>query len=1246
MNKKLLLKLLLVLFFTLPASAQLPAFTLTVTPTPETCPGNGALAFAVNGTNPSASIAYTVYQLPNTTTPISIGASNTLLGLTAGNYQVVATQSLGAQSNTSSATVTIADNYNDLVYVLVQKHVWCPNDGRITVNVTSGTAVSYEITSGPATFPAQTSNVFNGLAPGTYVVRVYDPCGEAVVVTVQLLESQTQVNITPAQLDNVELPDCDHFEVRHTYYTTAGHEIFWPLTFEYTVYPPGGGTPQVVTSIYPTGSNIIPNQTSDILPFYYDQEFQYDLKVTDVCGNVYEMNDIIVNKKLLFSTYIENENCEAVHFDILPGFYVGPYTLTFVSAPAGFIPSNFNSSFPTFTDNALFGGQGNPVPYGNYSVQIDDACGHSVIQDFEVVEPDLVPIVAVLNGGCGGSIRIEIPLRDIVSVTLTAAPVEYTPTLPLDVNAYIDAEGVFFFNFLPYGTYILTVTDSCGDIYIVERDIDNIVILPDPIVVQRPGCDIGFGSVSFVESILDAYFTGVVITSAPASFGQTLPYDVSANLAGGVFYMNSFPEGDYVFELTNNCNRVRVFPISIQGHQFAVNDVNIIPHCGAFDIDLHHTSNGNHLQSFWLQKWNPVTNTWGHPLTGVPYVDGNQPGNTNSIYLNNNQLNISYGYTGQFRVIKIFFGISNGSSFLNRCLSVLKEFTFDDAPVITGAFSSVCTGGLAEVIIEAEGVPPLTYSIIEKNGQPFVVNNGQSGVFSGLEPGIYTFRVTDVCGNIRNIQYDINALDPISIMADGFCEGEDSTLSVQNFPFLTYEWWAAGSPANIISTTNVLDFPAFTSSQAGTYFVRITSNNPSSCANQILEYTIVANAVPNAGNDNVIAVCEGTPSINLETLLGNPHDTGGIWNDINNSGALTGSVVNLQSLAAGIYEFSYEVSGACNATDAAIIRLEVKQLPNAPVIAPVAPVCAGSPLQLMADEVAGVEYHWTGPNGFVSSDHNPLIISVDENSAGIYMLKFTIAECESAVSTVIVSVSPVPQFTVEGTTTFCEGQSSVLSVVPGNFDNNDASYQWYHGTELLPGVNGSEAEVFEPGLYEVSVTAGGCVSAFEIEVTNTDPLAIELASGCSNGRFVLEMVSDAGTGAVVTWTGPSGYLHTGTTADVTGRPPGEYFVSVSTPDGCGASGSIVVDGTFCGVPRGVSPNNDGLNDAFDLTFLGVREIMIFNRYGQKVYSKKDYKDEWHGQSEIGELPTGTYYYRLALPEGKTLTGWVYLQREN
>ena len=83
------------LFVSQICNAQLSSFTLNLSKVDESCTSNGVLNFNVSGTSSGAIITYTVYKLPNVTTPITTTNNNTLTNITAGTYRVIATQNLG-----------------------------------------------------------------------------------------------------------------------------------------------------------------------------------------------------------------------------------------------------------------------------------------------------------------------------------------------------------------------------------------------------------------------------------------------------------------------------------------------------------------------------------------------------------------------------------------------------------------------------------------------------------------------------------------------------------------------------------------------------------------------------------------------------------------------------------------------------------------------------------------------------------------------------------------------------------------------------------------------------------------------------------------------------------------------------------------------------------------------------------------------------------------------------------------------
>lgn len=93
----------------------------------------------------------------------------------------------------------------------------------------------------------------------------------------------------------------------------------------------------------------------------------------------------------------------------------------------------------------------------------------------------------------------------------------------------------------------------------------------------------------------------------------------------------------------------------------------------------------------------------------------------------------------------------------------------------------------------------------------------------------------------------------------------------------------------------------------------------------------------------------------------------------------------------------------------------------------------------------------------------------------------------------------------------------------------------------------------------------------------------------------------------------------------------------------------------CKISQGISPNQDGRNDKFDLSCLddrtGITVLEIFDRNGREVYSKTNYRDEFVGQNESGDdLVTGNYFYVITFqtedPEyGTRYEGSLYINVE-
>ena len=89
-------------------------------------------------------------------------------------------------------------------------------------------------------------------------------------------------------------------------------------------------------------------------------------------------------------------------------------------------------------------------------------------------------------------------------------------------------------------------------------------------------------------------------------------------------------------------------------------------------------------------------------------------------------------------------------------------------------------------------------------------------------------------------------------------------------------------------------------------------------------------------------------------------------------------------------------------------------------------------------------------------------------------------------------------------------------------------------------------------------------------------------------------------------------------------------------------------------PKIFTPNNDGFNDRFYIEGLEIypeNTIIIFNRWGNKVFEASPYNNDWDGTANFGikfngkELPEGTYFFILKTGnDEKDIKAYIYLKR--
>jgi gliding motility-associated-like protein len=194
--------------------------------------------------------------------------------------------------------------------------------------------------------------------------------------------------------------------------------------------------------------------------------------------------------------------------------------------------------------------------------------------------------------------------------------------------------------------------------------------------------------------------------------------------------------------------------------------------------------------------------------------------------------------------------------------------------------------------------------------------------------------------------------------------------------------------------------------------------------------------------------------------------------------------------------------------------------------------------------------------------------------------------------------------------------------------------------------------------YTFTPNAGQCANTENLVVSVQNTIDFEITGSCVSNNFVLEVTPLNNTFDINTanfnWltSNQQSVGNDSNTFNVTQylnstaiveELPITFSVTVTPANGCPRNEPYEVQKIVCTIQKGISVNNDGANEFFDLSSLNVNILNIYNRYGTKVYSKGQYKNEWIGQSNNGDiLPDGTYFYEIEFNNGDAAkTGWIY-----
>jgi gliding motility-associated-like protein len=529
---------------------------------------------------------------------------------------------------------------------------------------------------------------------------------------------------------------------------------------------------------------------------------------------------------------------------------------------------------------------------------------------------------------------------------------------------------------------------------------------------------------------------------------------------------------------------------------------------------------------------------------------------------------------------------------------------------------------------------------------------------------------------------------PVAVNQGPYCSDTDVVLlSVTNTsatPNATYTWFDTnGEPVG--SAGPMLNFPLSDPTQFGDgnveFYVVATLSGCSSSASvptQVVLNTIPAN-LPDAGAD--MTVCQGA-QIQLGATA--PSVGTGLWSQVSGdpAGVVLANPNVSNSTVSGLtggntYAFQWTLSnGACEnyASDTVQVMVMAEEVANAgePFTA-----CFTSISNLAAATPSMGTGLWTQPAAQASLGVAILDPSVPTTTitglvpGNSYVFTWTVTTgCGSSTDAVLVTVSDEDAFAgTDFTVCGVEGLAD-MSATPAQSgvgiwtspDNPDLSITTPGDPQttvlnLVPGQNLLVWEINGGSCGEYSVDTV-LVEYLVLEATD-DQVAVPFA-----GQTTFDVTTNDVTGdayEIFIFEPPlHGDLSVGTDGQLTyvadlpyvGADQAVYELCRENCECITATIFLQVGSDAkCVVPTIITPNQDGINDAFivpclsDRTVFPNSEVGIFNQWGDEVFRAKPYRNDWEGTYEGEDLPAGTYFYVVDLGNGdEPMAGYLIIQR--
>jgi gliding motility-associated-like protein len=521
------------------------------------------------------------------------------------------------------------------------------------------------------------------------------------------------------------------------------------------------------------------------------------------------------------------------------------------------------------------------------------------------------------------------------------------------------------------------------------------------------------------------------------------------------------------------------------------------------------------------------------------------------------------------------------------------------------------------------------------------ITNASAGTFDpgAAGPGSHaiTYTIPGACGGTGTTTITVNAVPNSAISPSGpYCIGDPAaTLTAAT---AGGSWSGTGIINSSAGTfdPNIAGVGSHTINYTVTMLGCTSTSTASITVNSSATATITA-AGPFCANDTAVSLLATGP--------------GGVWAGPGITDAANGTF-DPAVAGAGVHNIIYTLAGACGDTDT--VAITVNAIPAAPLSTSPLVYCSGNPIAPLTATGTGGTLTWYSQlqPPTVAGTGSPWSPGV--SSSATFWVTETVAGCEGTPAQVDIIVNPspvlgsVPATIINASCGLPNGSVSAIDIISGLSVPNTFSWTDDNGDTVSTGS--PDAWYLPAGNYFLTIINGYGCSAVSGPHSVLDLGSINAAFSAtpSTGQIPLTVsFTDLSTGASsYQWNFGDGNSSTGTDPINIYTAGGVYTVSliVANSHGCTdtAMATIIADAlSVLTVPNVFSPNGDGINDEFVMTYqnITVFTAQVFNRWGEKVFEWTDIKSGWDGRSASGnEVSAGTYFYVI---DAKGIDGQSY-----